>query len=283
VFRLVAASRAIREAVPAELLPVVLVVTALGGANVPMVGLSLAYWNAEDHREELLAVVATAFLALAMTLSLKWGIGLPRPPESAYRAVTPDSPVGFPSGHTIAATTVYGGVLVAFDRHRDRRLVVPVAGLVAAVGLSRVVLGVHYLGDVVAGAAVGLLLLGALVVALRRGPAVVFGLATVCAVPALFVAGDAGNVALALGGSLGGLLGTVRWSGAERFRSGVERVALSVVGLAFLAGALVVAEASASNVVLAGGSYCVLAVGIVFLPGLVGRVDALAGTSSTSE
>lgn len=283
MFRLVAASRAVREAVPAEVLPVVLAVTALGGAKVPMVGLSLAYWNAEDHREELLAVVATAFLALAVTLSLKWGFGLPRPPSSAYRSVTPDSPVGFPSGHTIAATTVYGGALVAFDRHRDLRVAVPVAGVVASVGLSRVVLGVHYLGDVVAGAAVGSLLLGALVVALRRGPAVVFGLATVCAVPALFVAGDPGNVALALGGSLGGFLATLRWSATERFRSGVERVALSVAGLAFLAGALVVAEGGESNVVLAGGAYCVLAVGIVVLPGLVGRVDALAGRSSAGE
>ena len=282
MFRLVAASETLREAVPAEFLPVVWVVTLLGGSKFLMVGLSVTYWNAEEHRRELLAVVATAFVALAVTLSLKWGIGLPRPPASAQRYVAADSPVGFPSGHTIAATVVYGGGLVAFECHRDLRYAIPVAGIVAAVGLSRVVLGVHYLGDVLAGAAVGVALLGVFVLALRRGPTVVFALAAVCAVSALFVAGDTGDAALALGGSLGGTLGTVRERSFEPFESLTERGVLTVAGLVFLGGLVGVVEAVEPGLVLAGLVNLALAFGIISLPALVGEVPALSGASAAT-
>jgi membrane-associated phospholipid phosphatase len=284
VFRLVAASEAVREAVPAEVLPVVWVVTLFGGSKFLMVGLSVTYWNAEDHRRELLAVVATAFVALAVTLSLKWGLGLPRPPESAQRYVAADSPVGFPSGHTIAATVVYGGGLVAFDRYREVGYAVPVAGLVVAVALSRVVLGVHYIGDVVAGAVVGVALLSVLVLALRWGPTVVFALAAVCAVPALFVAGDTGDAALALGGSLGGVLGTLRERSFDAFGSLVERGALTVAGLVFLGGLVGVVEAVEPGIVLAGLANLVLACGIVLLPALAGQVPVLSsGAGATGS
>ena len=283
MFRLVAASRAIREAVPAEFLPVVWFVTLLGGSTFLMAGLSVAYWNADRHRETVLAVVATAFVALAVTLSLKWGIGLPRPPETAQRYVTADSPVGFPSGHTIAATVVYGGGLLAADRHRNLRVALPVGALVVAVGLSRVVLGVHYLGDVFAGLGVGVAVLGALVLALRRGAAAAFGLAAVCALPALFVAGDTGDAALALGGSLGGLLGTVRGPPEHHLDSHAERAILTVVGLLFLGGVVGTVEVVEPPLVLAGVAYVLLVFGIVTLPAVVGRWGILTGLSPTNE
>jgi len=283
MFRLVAASEAVREAVPAEALPLVWLVTLVGGSKFLMVGLSVTYWNAEDHRREVLTVVATAFVALAVTLSLKWGIGLPRPPESAQRYVLADSPVGFPSGHTIAATVVYGGGLVAFDRYRDARYAVPVAGLVVAVGLSRVVLGVHYLGDVVAGAAVGLALLGVLVVALRRGPTVVFALAACCAIPALFVAGDTGDAALAAGGSLGGVLGTAWSPSFDPFRSVAEQAAVTVAGLVFLGGLLGTVETVEPGLVVAGIANLALAFGIVSVPVLVGQIPVLSGEASATD
>jgi membrane-associated phospholipid phosphatase len=283
VFRFVEASRAIREAVPAELLPVVWVVTLLGGSTFLMAGLSVTYWNADEHRETVLAVVATAFVALAVTLPLKWGIGLPRPPESAQRYVTADSPVGFPSGHTIAATVVYGGGLLAADRYRNLRVALPVVGLVVAIGLSRVVLGVHYLGDVLAGFGVGLVLLGVLVFALRRGPAAAFGLAAICALPALFVAGDTGDAALVLGGSVGGTLGTVWRVPDEGLDSRAERAVLTVSGLLFLGAMVGTVEVVEPPLVVAGVAYAVLTFGIVALPGLVGRVDTLGSSSPATE
>jgi hypothetical protein len=207
---------------------------------------------------------------------------LPRPPESVQRYVVANSPVGFPSGHTIAATVVYGGGLVAFDRYRDPRYAVPVVGLVVAVGLSRVVLGVHYVGDVVAGAFVGFALLGVLVLALRRGPTVVFALAALCAVPALFVAGDADDAALAVGGSLGGVLGTAWDPSFDDFGSVVERIAVTVGGLLFLGGLLGVVETVEPGLVVAGVANLLLAFGIVSLPILVGQIPVLSGVASAT-
>ncbi|MFL6139149.1 MAG: phosphatase PAP2 family protein [Frankiaceae bacterium] len=66
----------------------------------------------------------------------------------------------FPSGHAMGATILYGGLvlLVAPLLARWARwLVIAVAALlVAAIAASRVLLGVHYLSDVVAGCALGL-------------------------------------------------------------------------------------------------------------------------------
>ena len=60
----------------------------------------------------------------------------------------------FPSGHTAAATLLYGVVgayLVCTCRGWQRLLAVAVTvGMVALVGLSRIYLGVHYFSDVVA-------------------------------------------------------------------------------------------------------------------------------------
>ena len=222
MYRLVEASAAVREAVPAELVPVFWVVTALGSANFLMFGLSLAYWNDRRRRRELLAVISVAFVAVSVTLALKYWFGLPRPPTAVQRYPIEPSAVGFPSGHAIAATTVYGGALLAFGRVRDPRAVLGVGTLVALIGLSRVVLGVHYLGDVLAGFAVGVVMLAVLAVALDRGATVVFGFAVALSVPAVLMTTDTGDAALALGGSIGGLAATLwrtRSGGSGRGRS----------------------------------------------------------------
>ncbi|MDX6741860.1 bifunctional phosphatase PAP2/diacylglycerol kinase family protein [Actinocorallia sp. A-T 12471] len=63
----------------------------------------------------------------------------------------PRSP-SFPSGHTASAVAFAAGVAM----EATGRTALPVAGLAAAVGFSRVYTGAHYPGDVLAGAASGL-------------------------------------------------------------------------------------------------------------------------------
>ncbi|WP_164471852.1 phosphatase PAP2 family protein [Halosimplex salinum] len=281
MIRLVEASEVFREVVPAELVPVFWVITALGSAKFLMIGLSLAYWNDHRRRRELLAVISVAFVAVAVTLALKYWFDLPRPPAAVQRYPVEPSPVGFPSGHAIAATTVYGGALIAFDRVRDARAVVGVGALVAAIGLSRVVLGVHYLGDILAGYAVGLVMLGVLAVALERGPAVVFGLAVVLSVPAVLVTTDTGDAALALGGSLGGFAAALWHSSSDRFRSRVERTIVNVAGVAFVGVALIAAEAVETVLLAAAVVNVALAFGIIALPSLVGRVPEFDSVSAS--
>jgi membrane-associated phospholipid phosphatase len=265
---------------PPDLVPVAAAVTLLGAGEVLVLGLALAYWNLDAHRERLLAVIAASFLALSVTLALKWGLGLPRPPASAQQ-VAPDSPVGFPSGHAIGATVVYGGSLLAFDRHRTPRVALPVAALVAAIGLSRVALGLHYLGDVLAGFAVGLAVLGVVVLARRRGTATVCWLAAACAIPALFVTGDTLDAGIALGGSLGAALGAHRLSVTAPVRSPLERGALTGGGVGVLAGVLWLLDATEPGLVVVASAALGLAFLIVALPALVGRIAAFGADGVT--
>jgi len=84
-----------------------------------------------------------------------------RPPVAGHGidplVATPDSP-SFPSGH--AATAFAAATVVAAFHPRLR---VPMFGLAALVALSRVYLGVHYWFDILAGAALGIVV-GALMV-----------------------------------------------------------------------------------------------------------------------
>ncbi|QLH79054.1 phosphatase PAP2 family protein [Halosimplex rubrum] len=288
MFRLVAASEAIRGAIPPGLVPLFGLLTVLGSAKFLMVALSLAYWNDQSRRRELLTVVGVAFVAVSVTLALKYWFGLPRPPAAVRRVAVDPSPVGFPSGHAIAATTVYGGTLVALDRYRDPKLLVGTGALVALVGLSRVVIGVHYLGDVLAGVAVGLVMVGVVAVAVDygpavdRGPAVVFGLAVVCSVPAVILTTAPGDAALAAGGSVGGFVGAAWRTRAERFRSRVERVAVTVGGVAFVGVAIAVVETVEPLLVPTAAVNAALVFGIVSLPSLVGRFDGF-GSSTPAD
>lgn len=283
MFRLVGASDAIREAVPHELVPLFLAVTALGSAKILVIGLAVAYWNWEAEREELLAVIAVAFVALSVTLSLKHAFALPRPPGELQRYPIDPSPHGFPSGHAIAATVVYGGALLATERYRHLRTALGVGALVVAIGLSRVVLGVHYLGDVLAGFAVGAVALAVVSFAVRadRGATVTFLVAAVASVPALFVASGDPDVALALGGGVGGALGSL-FASRRAFRSPTERVLFNLLGVAFILAGIATAEIAEPLFVAAVAVNLVLAFGIVALPSGLARVDSLpfAPTSS---
>jgi undecaprenyl-diphosphatase len=107
----------------------------------------------------LAATLASVFGGMLLNKMLKLAFQRPRPffddPIVAFTGYS------FPSGHTMAATVLYG-VLAAyfFARTPDRRsrvLIVLAAGfLIALVGFSRMYLGAHYLSDVLAAMAEGL-------------------------------------------------------------------------------------------------------------------------------
>ena len=67
------------------------------------------------------------------------------------RLITPSDKFSFPSGHT-AAAFVFANIVVAFFPS----LSIPLYLFATLVGLSRVMLGVHYPGDILAGMVLGL-------------------------------------------------------------------------------------------------------------------------------
>lgn len=201
--------------------------TLLGGPTFATFLLAVLYWTT-DRRRATATVVAYGFTGYAAVLALKAWLALPRPPEAM--ALVAETGYGFPSGHAAAATIVYGGLALEYG-WRDRPRLVAVGGLVAAVSLTRVLLGVHYLGDVLAGVALGLVVIAGVRVLADGDPARSFGVGLVVALPALAVTGVNSEAVGILGACLGGLLASARVDRVPDKRSTTEAGLLVLVGV----------------------------------------------------
>jgi undecaprenyl-diphosphatase len=126
-------------------------ITHLGGAWVT-VGASLLLFVIGETRLGLAVFMATVTSQLVVQV-LKRAVARPRPTDAYGRSLAlvrlPD-PFSFPSGH--AATITALTVTICFDRPMLAPILLPMAALVAA---SRVTLRVHYVGDVLVGATIG--------------------------------------------------------------------------------------------------------------------------------
>ena len=125
--------------------------------------------------------------------------------EPLYVGAATGSGFGFPSGHALAATVVYGGLALLVG---GRRAYAGAAAVVAVVSLSRVVLRVHYLVDVVVGIAVGSVFLAAAYGLGGRGsnPGRVFALALIVALFGPVLGAYDFRTMASLGGALGARL-----------------------------------------------------------------------------
>ena len=101
-----------------------------------------------------LALVAGGQLLIANLIKL--GVERARPAIDPLASFSGSS---FPSGHTVAAASCYAAVALVISRQRTpgtrAALAALAAALTVAVGASRILLGVHWFTDVVAGLAVG--------------------------------------------------------------------------------------------------------------------------------
>ena len=114
-----------------------------------------------------LAVTGTG--ALLLDPSLKTLVGRIRPVVDAPVAHAPGN--SFPSGHALGSMITYGMLTLVFlslARGRWRWFLVGLAALVvAAIGFSRIALGVHFLSDVLAGWLLGIAWISATAYAFR--------------------------------------------------------------------------------------------------------------------
>jgi undecaprenyl-diphosphatase len=111
------------------------------------------------RRRAGLAIVAASLAAWGLEYGVKRLVGRPRP-DVAWRLIDLPASPSFPSGHALVSMAVYGtlGLLIAREVRRPWRYAVVAVGfaLPIVIGLTRPYLGVHYLGDVIAGWVAGL-------------------------------------------------------------------------------------------------------------------------------
>lgn len=188
-------------------------VTVLGDAWVLFAGLTVLYWvgpRIDDTLRPVAAtVIALATLALAVVLAVKSYTALSRPtampidPATLPRGLASfvageleSTGFTFPSGHATGATAVYGGLAALLTVGR-RRLRYTVAGsVIVLVSASRVILGVHYPRDIVAGMVLGVVLVAVGSYLARNGESLqadrVFLLAALVSVGGIIVTAAAG-------------------------------------------------------------------------------------------
>lgn len=142
--------------------------TLLGGAVVTLgVAGGAVVWLL--WRREWSSALLLTFTVLGTRLlvdSLKDWVGRPRP----YVEILPES-LAFPSGHAANSMTTYLAValIVVAPAHR-RTAAYTAVGSSIVIGVTRIVLGVHWPSDVIGGWALGLLAAGAaLIVGERSG------------------------------------------------------------------------------------------------------------------
>lgn len=280
--RLKEQSATVWEAFPEGFVDVAVLVTDLGGTEGIILLLSLTYWLVDRRNGATVASYAVA--GVVFVILLKTVLGLPRPvPDDAMAVerVVPleDDPHGFPSGHAFMAVVVYGGLVSVFDRVRDPLALLTAGTLVVAISLTRVVLRLHYLGDVIAGAFLGLAVLVGLKLVVGRTPERGFALGVAIAVPTLLVSGFEEVALVGFGTGIGGLAASL-WIGFDAvpaLRSRAEGAVLVGCGFAFVVVVMVL------NGLLAGTDplgrvavvvfHAVLIAGILLVPFAVARLE----------
>lgn len=223
-------TRLVRDRLPEWLVPVADAVTLLGDLLLIVGGLAVfavADARRSGRRPDERVPDRTAFIVgvvlggLAFALILKTILGAPRPPAD-LQAIDRTG-YGFPSGHTMAATLLWGALAIWGRWGTLRRRLLGAALLVGLVAVSRLVLGVHYLPDVVASIALAVGFLWLAGIAFDGDPRRALGSAAVLGLAALLVTGADGDGLLAFVGCLGAAAGW--WlSGAESARTHIRPV-----------------------------------------------------------
>ncbi len=126
------------------------VITSTGSLLFFLAAVVLVYWLWDKRLGFFLSVLLLA--SGALNGYLKTLFGSPRPPAPYHRVVPPLTDNGFPSGHAQTSAAFWSGLALV----RRGWWIPPGIVMTALVALSRVYLGVHFVGDVLGGVAIGL-------------------------------------------------------------------------------------------------------------------------------
>jgi undecaprenyl-diphosphatase len=144
-------------------------VTTLGSEYflVPLGAILVWRWEKRGQRQAAYRLVVGSLGAEAVAQLLKLLIERPRP--EVFFGLAPSASNSFPSGHAFVPT-VFFWIVAGTLAHRSRWRAAVVA-TAALIGFSRVYLGYHYPGDVVAGWALAVVWIAVLAGVADRDPA----------------------------------------------------------------------------------------------------------------
>ena len=216
-------------------------VTFLGSEIFVLAALPLLYWCVDRKKGARLAILV--LLSAYLNLWAKSLFMQPRPynfDPSVGLAADPTS--AFPSGHSQTSITFWGGMLDILPRTIG---IVAVIVVPLLVGVSRVYLGVHFPTDVLAGWALGALIVGIYRIFGRTIESLLSGARTqiqvlVAAAVALamnaFLPGDTSLAGAFFGGGVGFIFTakTARFSAGGRLSVRLLRYLVGMVGTALL-------------------------------------------------
>jgi undecaprenyl-diphosphatase len=148
----------------AGLIAVIKAITLLGSTAVlsGLIGVAVIFLLIRRRWRLAVYLLVTGAGALVLGPVLKSVVGRLRPVLA--HPVTHGTGNSFPSGHALGSIVCYGAILLVFvpvarGRWRTAFATTVVIG-VALIGISRILLGVHYLSDVIGGWAIGIIWLG---------------------------------------------------------------------------------------------------------------------------
>lgn len=209
-------------------------ITHLGDGAFLIVAAVLIYWfGAADNQRDRAFVIAVGTAAFALAAGLKGIFQLPRPSLAFSPTYYPG--YTFPSAHAMGAAAFYGSLAVTMRAGKRWQRYLVAALLIVGVSLSRLTHGVHFLGDVIVGAGLGLLLVWIGLRWREHGqfqPGPVFLLAGLIAVVTVIL-GSREYVPLAIGSGFGGAIGW--WATLDRETS-ENGAAILVTGIGLIAG-----------------------------------------------
>ena len=129
-------------------------VTELGSDYFYVVLIAIGFWAVDKRASIMTAFVLAA--SSALNYSLKITFRIPRPPVTNWLSGVHASNYSLPSGHAQNSMTIWGWLAIKL---KTWRMSVLSTALIVLIGLSRIYLGVHWLGDVFSGWAIGFVLL----------------------------------------------------------------------------------------------------------------------------
>lgn len=244
---------------------VFILITQLGSLPFLLAASAVVFWFVA--RREGLILLGATLAAGALTSVLKAVFMLPRPPASSH--LIGASGFGFPSGHAIAVTIVWGLSALILPIGTKRTRVIVAVCVIGLVGLSRLVLGVHYLGDVLVGILVGLAYLFILTRWRPMTSGHALGLSVVLSGLAIVVAAT-GDAFAFFGAALSSYL---MWRRVPATQVSVARIDFAIIGVGGVIMALVGVSyffwPSRPLALIVG---ITLGAGIIGLPTLINRV-----------